>query len=85
MAFTAVAVVAGLLAALLPARRASRLNVLERAAVRVGRYDARGGRSRPPLAVYDPPAHDRALSRSWLAVRLGTQPAKIDAMRRAGS
>jgi hypothetical protein len=25
-----------------------------------------------------------ALSRSWLAVRLGTQPAKVDAMRRAG-
>jgi hypothetical protein len=25
------------------------------------------------------------LSRSWLAVRLGTQPAKIDAMRRAGT
>ena len=25
-----------------------------------------------------------SLSRSWLAVRLGTQPAKIDAMRRAG-
>ena len=24
------------------------------------------------------------LSRSWLAVRLGTQPAKVDAMRRAG-
>jgi len=30
-------------------------------------------------------AHDQpALSRSWLAVRLGTQPAKVDAMRRAG-
>jgi hypothetical protein len=25
------------------------------------------------------------LSRSWLAVRLGTQPAKVDAMRRAGT
>jgi hypothetical protein len=25
-----------------------------------------------------------ALSRSWLAVRLGTQPAKVDAMRREG-
>jgi hypothetical protein len=24
------------------------------------------------------------LSRSWLAVRLGTQPAKVDAMRRSG-
>lgn len=26
-----------------------------------------------------------ALTQSWLAVRLGTQPAKIDAMRRAGT
>ena len=25
------------------------------------------------------------LSTSWLAVRLGTQPAKVDAMRRAGT
>ena len=32
------------------------------------------------MAANDQPT----LSRSWLAVRLGTQPAKVDAMRRAG-
>jgi hypothetical protein len=32
------------------------------------------------MAAGDQPA----LSRSWLAVRLGTQPAKVDAMRRGG-
>ena len=32
------------------------------------------------MAANDQPA----LSRSWLAVRLGTQPAKVDAMRRGG-
>jgi hypothetical protein len=32
------------------------------------------------MAANDQPA----LSRSWLAVRLGTQPAKVDAMRRDG-
>jgi hypothetical protein len=32
------------------------------------------------MAANDSPS----LSRSWLAVRLGTQPAKVDAMRRAG-
>lgn len=32
------------------------------------------------MAANDQPA----LSRSWLAVRLGTQPAKVDAMRRVG-
>jgi hypothetical protein len=31
-----------------------------------------------------PAASEPALSRSWLAERLGTQPAKVDAMRRAG-
>jgi hypothetical protein len=32
------------------------------------------------MAATDQPS----LTRSWLAVRLGTQPAKIDAMRRSG-
>jgi hypothetical protein len=32
------------------------------------------------MAANDSPA----LSRSWLAVRLGTQPAKVDALRRSG-
>jgi hypothetical protein len=32
------------------------------------------------MAATDQPS----LTRSWLAVRLGTQPAKVDAMRRAG-
>ena len=32
------------------------------------------------MAANDQPA----LTRSWLAVRLGTQPAKVDAMRRGG-
>ena len=31
-----------------------------------------------------PAASEPALSQSWLAERLGTQPAKIEAMRRAG-
>jgi hypothetical protein len=30
------------------------------------------------------PSDQPALSRSWLAVRLGTQPAMVDAMRRSG-
>jgi hypothetical protein len=33
------------------------------------------------MATTDQPS----LTRSWLAVRLGTQPARIDAMRRAGA
>ena len=50
VAFTAVAIIAGVLAAIIPARRASRINVLDGAAVRVGRPGPGGGDEAPPRA-----------------------------------